>query len=301
MTKRKHLRAGAVVALAVALIAPGFAMPADRTEVTEYGKSGKWTLRKVTAGGEVVSCDAYLLTGSERGLRYEYNRASHTFGFSGWASAASERPIDVEMWFDNKRDDSEVYSMALENDAQEFPWRNYTATNDEPDPIGDDMLLTASKVSFAYMVQGEGEKIETYSLAGLKAAELKTIDCVNNATVAAAEPPPPEPASDYQDKSTVIRGTCKLVVDGKTYVDIKKTCPIWMANDGTGTFWINTDRDSALPDYFAEIEPNGDGTAQGHWNGIKGAAHAQAFLGEDFRLKKGGCWSNARATICASK
>lgn len=99
----------------------------------------------------------------------------------------------------------------------------------------------------------------------------------------------------------MILGSCRLVVDGKTRVDIAKTCSIWMANDGTGTFWINTDRETRLGDFFAEIEPQGDGTAFGHRNGETGATHAQTPLGEDFRPTKGGCWANARATVCARR
>ena len=99
----------------------------------------------------------------------------------------------------------------------------------------------------------------------------------------------------------MIRGTCRLEVDGQTLVDRRGDCPIWMQNNGSGAFWINTDRESILGEYFAELEPAGDGTAQGHWNGLPGATHAQEYLGADFRLGPGGCWSNARATICAAR
>lgn len=110
----------------------------------------------------------------------------------------------------------------------------------------------------------------------------------------------PAPA-ETEPHPYVIRGSCRLVVDGQTYVDIREGCLIWMAGDGTGTFWINTDRENYLGDYFAEIMPFGDGTASGHWNGEPGATHAQSRLGEDFRLGRGGCWEGARATACAAR
>ena len=100
--------------------------------------------------------------------------------------------------------------------------------------------------------------------------------------------------------SKVIYGNCRLIVDGMTYIDMKD-CPIWLSNDGTGSFWINTDRENTLPDYFAELTPNGDGTASAHWNGEPGATHAQSLIGEDLKLGQGGCWSNGNSTLCASK
>lgn len=102
-------------------------------------------------------------------------------------------------------------------------------------------------------------------------------------------------------KEAVIRGSCKLKVDGHTYVDIRETCPIWLAYDGTGRFWINTDRSGYLGDYFAEVAPAGNGTASANWNGIEGGTHAQNFLGEDFRKAPGGCWVNNFAEICATR
>ncbi|MEC7764197.1 MAG: hypothetical protein VX874_20005 [Pseudomonadota bacterium] len=100
----------------------------------------------------------------------------------------------------------------------------------------------------------------------------------------------------------VIKGSCKLVVDGTTYVDMRGgSCPIWMEKDGTGRFWINTDRDGYLGDYFAEVSPAGDGTAQAHWNGTPGATHAQGYLGDDLTMGSGGCWTGKRVTVCAAR
>ncbi len=97
----------------------------------------------------------------------------------------------------------------------------------------------------------------------------------------------------------VIYGSCKLIVDGVQYINIPSNCPIFMASDGR--FQINSDQRGYLGDYFAEISPWGDGTASGHWNGSPGSTHAQALLGEDFRMGSGGCWHNGRATICAAR
>ena len=96
------------------------------------------------------------------------------------------------------------------------------------------------------------------------------------------------------------RGDCKLVVDGTTYFDIKKTCPVYEFNDEWGTVIVNSDGEAALGAYFAYINPNGDGTATVSWNEQKGAPNARATLGEDFTLKDG-CWSNGRATLCAGR
>ena len=137
-----------------------------------------------------------------------------------------------------------------------------------------------------------------YSLSGSSAAIDLMMQCARGQSPSSQPAPPPAPASGGPD---VIHGACKLMVDGRMLLDIRQDCPIWMANDGTGAFWINTDRDVYLGDYFAEVTPSGNGLASGHWNGERGATHAQAWLGDDFRLGNRGCWSNARATICASR
>lgn len=129
-----------------------------------------------------------------------------------------------------------------------------------------------------------------YTLSGSSRAIDSMLECAGLANQ-------PKPAKEPY----VLLGSCKLIVDGQTYVNMPNNCPIWMANDGTGTFWINTNRDTYLGEYFAEISPFGNGFAGGHWNGMRGSTHAQAFLGEDFRQSTGGCWVNARATICAAR
>lgn len=97
----------------------------------------------------------------------------------------------------------------------------------------------------------------------------------------------------------VIRGDCSLSVDGKTYINIKRTCRISLDRDGS--FSINTlGNGERVPRryYFAFLDVNPDGSGSATWNDSPGALHAQTRLGDGFR-RKGGCWSNRRATICA--
>lgn len=132
-----------------------------------------------------------------------------------------------------------------------------------------------------------------YSLSGSSAAIDQMLQCAGMG----APKPAPKPAAARGPK--VIYGSCKLIVDGVQYVNIAQGCPIWMDTDGT--FWINTDRANFMGDYIAELRPSGNGWGDGHWNGQAGSTHAQAPLGEDFRMGNGGCWSNRRATICAAR
>lgn len=92
------------------------------------------------------------------------------------------------------------------------------------------------------------------------------------------------------------RGDCSLTVDGRTYLDIKRTCPIEFL-DKEGSFTINT-RNSNKPFHFAYVLMNGDGTANASWNADPRGTHAHDILGDDFR-REGGCWANRRAKICA--
>ncbi|WP_315806914.1 MULTISPECIES: ricin-type beta-trefoil lectin domain protein [unclassified Bradyrhizobium] len=80
---------------------------------------------------------------------------------------------------------------------------------------------------------------------------------------------------------------CKLVVDGKSYVD--GICE-FARDDKAGSFSIYG------AEYWAMVNvENGKGVA--FWNEAPGATHAQAPLGEV--TKKGGCWENQRTRICA--
>ncbi|MCB1391310.1 MAG: hypothetical protein KDK12_19530 [Rhodobacteraceae bacterium] len=257
------------------------------------GSVGNWSLYRTGPAAHPVSCTAYMFSGSEEGLRFEARADQTAIGFIGYATAADATPLTVTIWFDNDRDRSDTYVLPLETDETGLGWRNYRSPNSAPEPLLDAFANDAT-MHFAYRYQGE--QVASYSLAGSNRAMRAALDCAMPGS--SETPVVPERAAG---QPYVIRGTCRLVVDGRTYLDRRGDCPIWMTNDGTGSFWINTDRDGYLGDYFAELEPAGDGTAQGHWNGSPGATHAEGFLGEDFRMGAGGCWSNARATICAAR
>lgn len=83
-------------------------------------------------------------------------------------------------------------------------------------------------------------------------------------------------------------GTCRLKIGGRLYI--------------SGTCYFSTDKDGSFNlmgmrgDYFAYVSLNGDGSAQGYWNGGAGFTHAHSSLGRLHR--KGACWSNAKAEVC---
>lgn len=272
--------------------APAPAAAPDQAYV-DVGQFGDWSMHRRGPAASPQSCWTYLFTGSEEGLRIEARPDQTAIGFIGMASAASEAPMPVTIWFDNHRDRAQTFVLPLETDESGLGWRNYRSRNDSPDGMLD-LFANASTMHVAY--DSFGPQVMSYPLRGSNRALHETLACAMPGSVEHAVQPDAGPGQPY-----VIRGTCRLVVDGSTLIDRRGDCPIWMANDGTGTFWINTDRESPLPDYFAELEPQGNGIGWAHWNGEPGATHAQALLGEDFRMGSGGCWSNARATICAAR
>ena len=98
---------------------------------------------------------------------------------------------------------------------------------------------------------------------------------------------------------TVVRGDCSLTVDGHRTAAVRRACPIYRYDGAEGIFMIDTDGRTTIRGYFAQVTPNGDGTASISWNGTRGAQHAHDLLGEDFR-RKGDCWVNRRARLCAT-
>ncbi|HMN72424.1 MAG TPA: hypothetical protein PKA55_11220 [Rhodoblastus sp.] len=81
---------------------------------------------------------------------------------------------------------------------------------------------------------------------------------------------------------------CTLVVKGKTYIDGQ--CQF--DADPDGSFRING------KDYFAYVNANPGGkTAEASWNADPRSTHAHASLGT--LTRKGACWENANARICA--
>jgi hypothetical protein len=88
----------------------------------------------------------------------------------------------------------------------------------------------------------------------------------------------------------IIYGRCLLKVDGTIYLNGKCAINIDM-NHGveTGDFSIGTDGKS---EYFAYVNDHGRSAT---WNA--GASHAHAPLGT--LSKKGACWTNSHAKVCA--
>jgi hypothetical protein len=273
---------------ALALCA-GLASAAQAQEATLYSQANGWTVTQLRENGQIVACEAMLITGPEQGLFYRYDTANSVIGFSGPASAASPFPIDVDMWFDDGVKAYQSYIMQPITDHNGYEWRGLVMTNDEP--WGElDQFQNAATLHVGYDT-GHGVAQFAFPLSGSNRAVADTIACAQ---------PAPQPAV-VQAAPQVIYGSCKLIVHGQIYVDMAAGCPIWLANDGSGNFWINTDRTAYLGQYFAEIAPDGTGQASGWWNAEPGATHAQAPLGDGFRMGNGGCWSNATATVCAAR
>lgn len=87
-------------------------------------------------------------------------------------------------------------------------------------------------------------------------------------------------------------GKCLLRVDGTTYIN--GPCNIDLMPDGS--FSIGADGRSPFFAYVTVLEP---GLAQGDWNETPASTHAHSRLGE--LQRKGACWANRRATVCAWK
>jgi hypothetical protein len=90
-------------------------------------------------------------------------------------------------------------------------------------------------------------------------------------------------------------GRCVLRVEGHTYLN--GPCNIDL--EPGGDFEISPLRE-VNPYYFAYVTLTGSplGTAMGSWNGKDAENHAHDDLGT--LTRKGACWSNARAEICAT-
>ncbi|WP_145960914.1 hypothetical protein [Sphingosinithalassobacter portus] len=82
---------------------------------------------------------------------------------------------------------------------------------------------------------------------------------------------------------------CELVVDGRTY--IKDTC-LFTPMRGDGSFQITKDG------YAVQVDVAGNGSGSAYWNAEPAASHVSDPLGSVTR--RGGCWTNARARICAT-
>ncbi|KLK94144.1 hypothetical protein AA309_05450 [Microvirga vignae] len=90
------------------------------------------------------------------------------------------------------------------------------------------------------------------------------------------------------------KGKCRLEVDGRIYMDSR--CSITRgAQDGS--FSIGTG-ETAREKYFAFVQVDPEtGMGSGYWNGVEAESHAHEDLGT--LVRKGACWVNDRARVCA--
>lgn len=88
-------------------------------------------------------------------------------------------------------------------------------------------------------------------------------------------------------------GRCLIAVDGRTF--LKGRCNIQISKGGSFTVGVS---DQSRSEHFAYVDLDGGAeTAVGYWNGLAAESHADEHLGP--LKRKGACWSNSRAKICA--
>lgn len=88
-------------------------------------------------------------------------------------------------------------------------------------------------------------------------------------------------------------GRCLISVDGRTFLN--GLCNIRVRPGGSFTVGAG---ESYRSRYFASVTlESNQRTATGSWNGVDGESHAGYGLG--LLKRKGACWINRRARICA--
>lgn len=88
-------------------------------------------------------------------------------------------------------------------------------------------------------------------------------------------------------------GDCYLSVGSRTYLD--GPCNIDLSLGGSFSIGFG---ERSRSRYFAMVNiDEGDGTALAYWNGTEAASHAHDELGR--LIRRGGCWVNSRAKVCA--
>lgn len=145
---------------------------------TPLGRIGQWELARVTrdaAGSQLAYCDAFIMTGSERGLRLTLHGNGSSFGFSGLGSAALGPTAALDVWFNNDRSSATSLEGKLTANADGFEWMMIDEGNDQPGFI-DDALLNSRTVSFRYRVDGRAH-VETFALRDAKRVIDRLIAC----------------------------------------------------------------------------------------------------------------------------
>lgn len=179
-----------IVALGAILAAPGIAWaqaqntaPTTATEALHekpLGKIGQWELARVTrdaAGRQFAYCDAFIMTGSEKGLRLTLHGKGSSFGFSGFGSGAIGQTAALDVWFNNNRSSATSLQGKLTANADGFEWMMIEEGNDQPGFI-DDALPNSKTVNFRYRVDGKAH-VETFALRDAKRVIDRLIACRN--------------------------------------------------------------------------------------------------------------------------
>jgi hypothetical protein len=91
---------------------------------------------------------------------------------------------------------------------------------------------------------------------------------------------------------------CLLEIDEKRYIDGPCEFEVFPDSSGRRSFQIRR-TDGGRLSYFAQVNVNTPGKADGYWNGELSATHAHDELGE--LAADGACWINDRAKVCAWK
>lgn len=94
------------------------------------------------------------------------------------------------------------------------------------------------------------------------------------------------------DAARYLTGKCLLEVNNIKYID--GDCPV--STNKNGNFLIGISEKKPVT-YFAIVFVNAKGIGEGFWNEEKGANHAHTPLGK--LIRKGACWQNTQAKVCA--
>ena len=88
------------------------------------------------------------------------------------------------------------------------------------------------------------------------------------------------------------QGRCLIAIKGHTY--LKGDCNISVEQGGSFKVGVG---ETSRSKYFAYVELDPEpGKGRGYWNGVEAEDHAHEDIGP---LRKGACWTNARARVCA--
>lgn len=96
------------------------------------------------------------------------------------------------------------------------------------------------------------------------------------------------------EASQSFRGKCLLEVNKQKYLNGR--CTVSVQDDGG--FSIGASETEPVT-YFAVVSVTGKDAGEGFWNEEKGANHAHTPLGK--LTRKGACWQNTNARVCAWK